>query len=100
MGFPGTKLCYGCHVARFHHLCPSAPRDFGQQLWQGLFLPDEHRLQVVYGVSLVVASSHTQAADQLSILDAVDVQRLPVVLLAGRRPRLVVALVLRQKMNH
>lgn len=86
-------------VNLFHHLCPSALGEFGQQSGRGLFFSDERCLQVVYGVTLVLPDSQTQAADQLSILDAVHVQGLPVVLLAGRRPRLAVTLVLRQKMK-
>lgn len=93
--FPGTMICYSSHVDLFPHLCPSALREFGQQSWRGLFFSDERCLQVIYGVSLVLPDSQTQAADQLSILDAVHVQRLPVVLLTGRRPRLAVTLVLR-----
>lgn len=44
----------------------------------------------------MLPDSQTQPADQLPILDAVHVQRLPVVLLAGRLWRRAVALVLRQ----
>lgn len=42
----------------------------------------------------MLADGQTQAADQLPVLDAVHVQRVPVVLLAGRGARPTVTLVL------
>lgn len=47
----------------------------------------------------MLPDSQTQATDQLPILDAVHVQRLPVVLLTGRGSQLTVTLVLRQQMS-
>lgn len=69
-------------------------RELGQLLRGGL-LPGESGLQVVYGVALVLTNGQAQPADQLPILDAVHVERLSGVLLAGRRPRLLVSLVLK-----
>lgn len=80
---------------KIQHLCPSPLRQSGQQLRWGPFLSDESCLQVVYGVALVPPDCQTQTADQLSILDAVHVQGLPVVLLTGRGCWLAHALVLR-----
>lgn len=50
-------------------------------------------------MALVLPDSQTQPADQLPVLDAVHVQRLPGVLLTGRGSRLAIALVLRQQMS-
>lgn len=50
-------------------------------------------------MSLVLPDSQTQATNELSILDTIHVEGLPVMLLAGRRPWLVVTLVLRQKVK-
>lgn len=101
--FRRTMICCSCRGNPVPHpppnLCPSVLRELGQQSRRGPFLPDERCLQVVDRVSLVLPDCQTQAADQPSILDAVHVERLPVVLLAGRRPRLTVTLVLRQKSN-
>lgn len=97
--FQGRRSATVAALTRLTNLRPSAVGEFGQQLRRGLFLPGERRLQVVYGVSLVLPNSQTQATDELSILDTVHVQGLPVVLLATRRSRLLVTLVLRQKVN-
>lgn len=50
-------------------------------------------------MALVLPDSQTQPTDQLPVLDAVHVQRLPVVLRTGRETRFTVTLVLRQKTN-
>lgn len=48
----------------------------------------------------VLADGQAKAADQLPILDAVHVQRLPAVLLAGRRLRLALPLVLKPQQQN
>lgn len=81
------------------HLHPSLLRESGQQSRWRLFFSDESRLQVVYGVALVLPNSQTQPADQLPIPDAVHVQRLPVVLRTGGGSWVTVPLVLREQMS-
>lgn len=81
---------------RDSHLRPSVLRESGEQRGGRLFFSDERRLQVVYGMALVLSRGQTQAADQRSILHAVHVQWLPVVLGAGGGAGLAVPLVLRQ----
>lgn len=82
------------HIDRIPYLCPSLLRESGQQQRWSLFLSVERCLEVIYGMALVLPDSQTQPADQLAVLDAVHVQRLPVVLLTGRVSRRTVALVL------
>lgn len=50
-------------------------------------------------MALVLPDSQTQPTDQLPVLDAVHVQRMPVVLLTGGGSWLAVPLVLRQQMS-
>lgn len=85
-----------CYREEIQHLRPPALRQCGQQQRRRLPLLLERCLQVVDGVALVSPHRQTEAADQLPILDAVHVEGLPGVLLAGLGPRLRRALVLRE----
>ena len=50
-------------------------------------------------MALVLPDGQTQTTDQLPVLDAVHVQRLPEVLLTGRVSRRAVTLVLKRQMS-